>query len=720
MAHPYPQPPRPSPPSSAGRIPIAPRLLSLLLAALIAPPGLAQEAANEVDRNDPPLLGTTIVTAPRSPRTTLETPYAAEVISARRIADRSYRTTPQILRDVPGVMVQETAHGHGSPYIRGFTSLRTVFLIDGIRLNNSVFRPGPNQYWNSVDPLSLEQLEVIKGPSSVLFGSDAIGGTVGAITRSPHGYGDGLGLGERYLYRGSTAEHSLIGRVEASVTLDDRFGALLGVSGKTWGDLRAGDEVGTQANTGYDEGSADIKFERFLDSGPRLTFLHQRVRQYDVPRTHKTLQAESWEGTTVGSDRRRDFDQERDLTYLQLDGEEAESFFQSYHLSVSWHRQEEVRDRITESGQRELQGFEVGTLGMLAHFDTPTGIGRWTWGFDWYRDHVDSFRDGDPIQGPVADDATYDLLGVFVQDEIELGERLAVTLGARLQYAAADARKVHDPRSGDRISIDENWCATVASARFLWRIVEGSLHLFGGVSGGFRAPNLSDLSRFDSARSDEFEIPAPDLDPERTTTFEVGIEKQGEELAAQVAVFFTRVSDQIVRFPTGNTNDEGEFEITRDNVGDGHVGGIEMGAAWEFAPHWSVFGNATWLHGKVDTYPSSEQEEEREYLDRLMPPTAQLGFRWESTDARRWGEVTSIWADDADRLSTRDEHDTSRIPPGGTPGYLVFHLAGGWKIGEHAALRLALHNLTDEDYRIHGSGLNRPGRNLVFGLSYSR
>ena len=84
------------------------------------------------------------------------------------------------------------AYGQGSPYIRGFTGYLNVMMVDGIRLNNSVFRTGPNQYWATIDPLSLSRLEVVKGPGSVLYGTDAIGGAVNAITKSPTTYGEGV------------------------------------------------------------------------------------------------------------------------------------------------------------------------------------------------------------------------------------------------------------------------------------------------------------------------------------------------------------------------------------------------------------------------------------------------------------------------------------------------------------------------------------------------
>lgn len=663
--------------------------------------------------------GETLVTATRSSVSEFEAPAATDVVTAEELRERAYRTLPQALRDTPGVLVQETAHGQGSPYIRGFTGFRNGLLVDGIRLNNSVFRDGPNQYWNTVDPLSLDRLEVVRGPSSVLYGSDFIGGTVNAITKDPYTYGSGPQVGGRLYYRGSTAEHSHIGRAEMSATFDDSLGILLGISGKNLGSLEGGHDTGTQTHTGYEELDADLKVEKFLDANTRLVFGYQNVRQDNVPRTHKTVFAVPFEGTTIGSDLRRDLDQQRELVYAQLHGDNVDSFFDSYSLSLSWHSQEEERTRVRGAGTKQLQGFDVGTLGLFANLASDSSIGRLTYGFDFYHDDVDSFSSTNAIQGPVADDASYDLLGVFVQDEIAVTEKLSVTLGGRFNYAAADANSVLDPVSSTQVELEDDWNSFVGSVRFLYRLTERTVNLFGGVSQGFRAPNLSDLTRFDSARTNEFEIPAPGLEAEEFVTYELGVKTANQKLSSQVAVFYTDIDDQIVRFPTGNTNAGGEFEITKDNVGDGYVYGLEVGAAYDVNPQWTVFGNATYMEGKVETFPTSAPILSAEYIDRLMPFTTQLGVRWDSDDAKFWAEFMGVYAADADRLSTRDEGDTSRIPPGGTPSYLVFHLRGGWRLNESTTLDLGVENLTDEDYRIHGSGQNQAGLGLLFGLTVS-
>ncbi|MFT5287314.1 MAG: hemoglobin/transferrin/lactoferrin receptor protein [Planctomycetota bacterium] len=700
----------------ATNIPLAQNLVSLRAQAA----GETGESQNSTTNENGALnLGETIVTATITPHSELETPASIEVIDSKTLQQRSYRTLPQALRDIPGVMVQETSHGQGSPYIRGFTGFRNLLLIDGIRLNNSVFRDGPNQYWNTVDPLTLDRLDVVKGPSSVLYGSDAIGGTVNAITKDPYVFGSDRSYGGKLFYRWSSAEQSHVVRGELSAALDQTLGVLVGVTGKDFDDLKGGKDIGEQRGTGYTELDGDLKIEKYLDPDTRLVFGYQHVRLNDVPRTHRTIFAVSFEGTAVGSDLKRNLDQSRDLAYVQVHGENVDSFFDTYNLSLSYHEQSEFRDRIKSDSSRQTQGFDVGTLGLYMNFSSPNSHGRFTYGFDLYHDEVDSFSSSNAIQGPIADDSSYDLFGVFVQDEIEVNEKLDVTLGGRFNYAAADANSVLDPVSSTKFSIDDNWSSFVGSARFLYRLTQSTTNLFGGISQGFRAPNLSDLTRFDSARTDEFEIPSPGLDAEKSLTYELGIKTEQASFSSQLAFFYTSIQDQIVRFPTGNTNGSGDAEITKDNVGDGYVLGVELGAAYEVLAEWTLFGNATITRGKVETFPTSAPVIEEEYIDRLMPLTAQFGARWDNADGHTYAELVGIYADDADRLSTRDMSDGSRIPPGGTPGYVVLHARGGCRISENTTLNLGLENLTDEDYRVHGSGQNQPGLNLFASLSVS-
>jgi hemoglobin/transferrin/lactoferrin receptor protein len=112
------------------------------------------------------------------------------------------------------------------------------------------------------------------------------------------------------------------------------------------------------------------------------------------------------------------------------------------------------------------------------------------------------------IQGPVADNATYDLLGFYVQDEIDFHPRLKGTLGVRYTHAWADANEIEDPQTGRQIRFSDNWGSFVGNANLIATVHE-NLNLYAGASQGFRSPNLSDLTRLDNARSGEIETPSP-------------------------------------------------------------------------------------------------------------------------------------------------------------------------------------------------------------------
>jgi len=672
-----------------------------------------------------------VVTATRGEKTVFDTPYTVESLSADDIQLRlTARSLPDALKETPAVMVQKTAYGQGSPYIRGFTGFRTLMLIDGIRLNNSVFRDGPNQYWSTVDPLSVDRLEVVKGPGSVLYGSDAIGGTVNAITQGRREYGSGFLWDRSASYRYASAEDSHTGRAAVSGSVDRQFGFTGGVSVKEFGDLEAGSPTGDQSHTGYSELDGDFKAEYYLDPDSKLVLAWQRVDQDDIWRTHRTIYGKSWHGTTVGTDKKLAYDQNRDLGYLQYHAKRVESFVENVTASVSFQQQSEEMSRTLSDDTSQKQGFDVGTVGAWFQLESPTPIGRWTYGVEYYHDGVDSYgrkydEDGVlssiDIQGPVADNAAYDLLGVFAQDDIPLGDRFNLILGVRYTYAAADADKVRDPETTEQTSLSDSWDSVVGSGRLLCRVdEEDHWHVFAGASQGFRAPNLSDLTRFDIARSGELETAAPNLKPEQYISSEVGVKTLHKNWSAEVSYFYTDIDDMIVRQPTGETIKVGKkkyTEVTKSNSGEGYLHGVELSASYRLHPQWTASGWFTWMEGEAEQYPTNTVVKVSEPISRLMPATGNLCLHWEHPKGKFWAEAVTTLAAKQDQLSSEDKRDTQRIPPGGTPGYVVLTVRGGWRITPNVSLTVAAENLTDKDYRIHGSGVNEPGRNIVATLS---
>ena len=679
------------------------------------------------ERSSSPTLKEVKIRAARRERSLLEIPFAVSLLSRDLLLDeRMVRTLPEALEEEPGVMVQKTSRGQGSPYIRGFTGYRTLLMVDGIRFNNSVFRSGPNQYFGTLDPLSLGRIELLRGPASVLYGSDAVGGAVLAFTPDLPDLGKGDHFRGRTILRWASAERTRLGRQEGlGSLLDGRLRFLLGADLKYFGDLQGGRSTGKWPHTGYTEWDGDAKLEYHLDRKSKLVFLHQRVRQDDVWRTHKTIFGKSWKGTTVGNELKRSLDQERELTYLQYRARSLGPALSSFTASLSLHTQKEERSRDRlRSGQprHDKQGFRADTWGAWFQGVTPSEAGEWTWGAEFYRDGVQSFKRewrngvfrGASIQGPVADDADYESLALYVRDELDLGKDFSLAVGGRYTWNRVKAHAVQDPVTGDRISVGDRFGAFVGSLRGTWSPGGGEA-VYAGLSQAFRAPNLSDLTRFDTARSNEVETPSPGLDPEKYLTFEIGGRVEEGGFRGEAAYFYTWIRDMIIRRPTGRIIG-GDQEVTKENAGDGYVHGIEGRLSWEFLEGLSFFTTGTWIYGAVDTYPTSLPEKKREPLSRLMPPSGNFGLRWEAPERKVWAEALVFWAAKADKLSTRDKGDTQRIPPGGTPGYVVLSFRGGWEFRRDQVLSLAVENVTDKDYRIHGSGQNEPGINLVVGL----
>jgi hemoglobin/transferrin/lactoferrin receptor protein len=670
-----------------------------------------------------------VVTASRTQQRILELPYAIHVIAGSDLQRETIsRTVPEALRDIPGVMVQKTSHGQGSPYLRGFTGYRTLFLVDGIRLNNSVFRDGPNQYWNTLDALAVARMEMVEGPGSVLYGSDAIGGTVNAIDEISCSGGAGDAWRGKLYYRYASAERANMSRVETSGSLGDRVRGKVGLSLKDFGDVIGGRDVGSQPKTGYGQYDGDLMVEVTVGPGHWITFAHQLTDLDDAWRTHKTIYGTGWEGTSIGDEKKRTLDQKRALTYLQYHASDLGRLADKAVVSLSYHRQEEDQYRVKANGRGDRQGFNVGTVGAWLQMENE-GFGcHCVYGLEYYRDNVDSYltsfdADGNTvsveIQGPVADDATYDIMGVFLEGKVPVTGRLDATLGIRYSYAAVDAQQVKDPVTGSRISVEDSWDAFVGNGRLALPIgSERRWRVFAGVSQGFRAPNLSDLTRFDTARSNEIETPAPDLAPEHFIAYEAGLKGSSSNSTIMVAYFYTVMHDLIIRTPTGRVIGD-DIEVTKRNASSGYVQGLEVEASLVVAPGVEASGGLAWLDGVGDTYPTSEADLVREPIDRLAPTTGVMSILCGDPGAgAAWLGASCRIAAAQQRLSTRDKADTQRIPPGGTPGYTVFGIRGGFRVGRHMILSLALDNITNEDYRIHGSGVNEPGRNFVSALEF--
>jgi hemoglobin/transferrin/lactoferrin receptor protein len=673
-------------------------------------------------------------------RPPFELPNPVFVIGAERIRSGPLpRSLPEALAASPSVHAQETARGQGSPFIRGLTSRRNILLIDGIRINNSVFRAGPNQYTATVDPFSLGRVEVISGARSILYGSDALGGVIKLESHEAGTPGDSLlqdgapGDSDSWVRgqmfgRFSTADQSstlrLGGRGQEGL-----ISYIGGVTFQDFGELQGGPHVGSMPETDFSQKAADLKLTATLSERDEISILLQRFEQRNAPRTHSTIFSKSYRGTTAGSDLRRDFDQSRQLIALQAVTRDR-GFIDQARLSLSWHRQYENQSRLRSGDRRRRQGFTVETLGLFGELSTtlPATDLVLRAGFDAYHDFVDTFRtdvaaDGSVTRRPrgaFADDAQSDLFGLYIQAELPLGERFILQAGLRYEYAHLNADDL-DPDPTDQVTfrkLDRSYDGVVGSFSASVLVTE-SLKLIASASQGFRAPNLDDTTSFDDVRSSSLDTPAPDLDPEATLGLDFGFKFDDPAIGYLQAFYFvTLLEDFISRVPSGRVVG-GLTEFQRDNVSDGIIEGVELNGELKIPVDLdlALYGDFAWTYGEIDTLVGGATR--KEPLSRVNPTRARVGLRWRSEDQRFSAEADALFVRHQDRLAPNDKGDSQRIPRSGTPGYTILSVRGSAELRRGLRLSLALENLLDRDYRVHGSGQNGPGRSAIFGLEAS-
>lgn len=676
-------------------------------------------AENEVNKKQKPQKSTDIpevvITATRSATPLSQVPAAIKTLDKKQMEERLTRTFPEALRETAGVAIQKTSNGQGSPYIRGFTGFRNLMMVDGIRFNNSTFRDGPNQYWNTIDQYGLDKVEVLPSQGSVQYGSDAIGGTVNAFTKGS-GYlseaEGGFFSHGRADYRYSTAEHSNVEHLETSIGEGQKWGLHAGVTLSQFGNVTDGSGR-RQPRTGYDQWAFDVRLDVALDDQWTFTAVHQQVRQNDVWRTHSTTSGVSFEGTAVGTDRVRLFDQERSLSYVRLAGKDLNSLIDDASLTISLQTAGENQYRVTGGGTRSYNKVDLSTLGADLQFTSDSPIGTLVYGVDFYEDFVQSHATDNPYQGAVADNSTYSLLGVHIQDTIEIGDRLHIFVGERFTHATARLGSFQNPITLAQQSYQNSWNNFSGSLRFVVDLDEQDRYsLYGGVSQAFRAPNLSDLSRFDIALAGRKETPATDLSPEKYLTYEIGLKAHTETLSATFGYFYTKLDNLIIRRSTAVP-----LQDTKANGGDGYMQGIEFSTRWQIDRHWSVFGHVAWVEGEADQFIGTTTQKRREPLGKISPLVGYAGVRWQTTDSRFWSEFVCLTYGEAGRMNTSDQLDTQRIPPNGTSSFCVLTLRGGYSVTQNLILTASLDNLLDQTYRYHGSGSNEPGFGANLGVT---
>ena len=642
-----------------------------------------------------------VVTATKKELVSFETPDAVSVLTETELKNNSPHSTAEALTGVTGVWMQKTNHGGGSPIVRGLTGNQTLLLIDGIRLNNATFRYGPNQYFNTLDVFSVERLEVIRGKGSVLFGSDAIGGVINTITRSPEYFSGRPRLGGRgkLKYMNKEMEQSAAGEL----SFQSKNLAILGdVNYKNFGDIFAGGDLGFERPSGYRETGVNLKAKMRLGSKWQITPAFQYLIQNDVHRYDQVAQR--------GYQQYSYDPQVHRLIYAKTEHFGRNQIFRKMSFTVSNQFSDETRKIQKENSPLFQQEIDVVKTSGISYDINSEFNENWeaVTGAELYTDRVESGKSetntvtGESVEkrGLYPIDSEMKNFALYSQHTYRI-RNYHFTLGGRF-----NTFNIHsvDDEFGE-VSLKP---ASLVGNLGLQYFTTPNQQLILSAYSAFRAPNINDISTFGHFDYG-IEIPSTDLSPEKSVSLEAGYKKSAEILSFSVFAYNTRLNDQIERVEStynGSEYIDGEKVYKKENISKSNISGIEFESGIKIIPHFSFINNITWTYGT--------NLENDGPMRRIPPLNGKMALQY--SKSKIFVETEYMFAAKQDRLSQGDIDD-HRIPEGGTPGWNILNIKSvyTWKM---ISLNAGIQNVFNQAYRIHGSGIDGYGRSFWLTLQF--
>jgi hemoglobin/transferrin/lactoferrin receptor protein len=755
---------------------LVPQLISTTPLSAAAPALAIQETPQEKPDSaradtiplQPILLDPINVTATREEKGIFEVAAPVSVVDTVAIKEQRPNNTADIIRDLPGIDINGIGANQQRPTIRGQRGQRILLLEDGLRLNNARRSADFGEIPAIVDVSKVERVEVVRGPASVLYGSDALGGVVNMLANEAPPYVGGdvyrgnLNLSWRDQGEQIWPSGEIFGRsghfgygLSASYRNTTDYRAPSG----TFGDVSFDDDVDV-LNSGVEDQSYGLYLDYAFDEKQKIMVKGDFYRAKDAGFGYLSLQdLPPLEGDTPSNIILQYPDQKVDRYSLAYRGVELNTpIFDQVNISASYMDNERTFSqdiqvlnpfgpstgiRIENQNYTDLEGFGIRGEASKLLFDRHL----LTYGADYY--HDDSFNQdfsrstfafGPPEVVPpmVSEDSTnnvpnsvYERGGVFAQVDLQLGDRVGLIVGGRYQTDKATPKLTQNyeyplPASSKNDQF-------VGAANLLVEVLP-SLHAVGNVGTGFRSPNIIEL--FFNGETPEgggFQIANPDLVPETSVNFDLGLKYRRSNVAFEGFYFQSDIDEWIGRAFVGDTliNGRPVPVYQQVNVAKTRVKGVELLASWQPVAGFTIGATYTWIDGD-DLTPTEGNEDidgpnpfAQSYSNRV---TAELGYRrpdgsfWGTFQVRHNGEQRN---GEVVPLGTQIDNDcgTEANPNCTIPSFTVMHLRGGVRLFNYGMtshnLMIGVENLTNELYaEFSNATFFRPNPKRTFVISW--
>lgn len=677
-------------------------------------------------------------------------------ITPAEIAFKNPQTAADMLAQSGGVYVQKSQLGGGSPMIRGFSTNRLLITVDGVRMNTAIFRSGNLQNVINVDPFALERTEVILGPGSVVYGSDAIGGVMNFYTKKPQ-----FSIENDRFFSGNAVARYSTANEEKTGHIDFNFGTkkwafFSSASYSDYDDLRMGshgpkdylrpdyverindedvivqnNNPNTQVPTGFDQ----------LNLMQKARFMPNETWEYNLGVIYSTTSDYSRYDRLT----RRRGDQLRSAEWyygpqnwffsnFQIDKKGYGPFYDKAKLTFAYQNFEESRhdrnfgDDILFETEEQVDAYSA-----ALDFNKKLGDHQLFYGLEYVFNNVGSFgrqtnildNSSVPDASRYPDGSSWQSASAYASGQFRLAENVNLQSGLRYDQVLVNATfddsfydfpfSKADINTGNLTgSLGLNWQAS----RILgWRF---------NFSTAFRAPNIDDVGKIFDSEPGSVVVPNPGLKAEYAYNYEIGVNLNFENIVKiDFAGFYTKLDNALVRrdFNLGGEtviDYQGEPSKVQaiQNAAEAEVVGLEAGVD-------ILFSKKLNLSSQINIIDGNEEEEDGS--------TAPLRHA-----APLFGNTHLVWQNEKFKFDAFAEYNgqlsANELAPSQVgnaylyaldasgdpyaPRWYTLNFAVQYKLNDSWQLTTALENITDQRYRPYSSGISAPGHNFIVALRY--
>ena len=682
-----------------------------------------------------------------------EIPNKIVSINAKEIEFYNPQTAADMLGSSNEVFIQKSQLGGGSPMIRGFAANSILIVVDGVRMNNAIFRSGNLQNVIAIDPNIIQSSEVIFGPGSIIYGSDALGGVMDFHTQKIRLSGEKASLfSANALARYSTANNEMTGHFDFGFA-QKNWGSLTSVSFSKFDDLRMGsvgnddyrrleyadfingqdtiiqnDNPDIQKFSGYSQLNILQKFQFKLSKNVMMDYAFHFSTTSDIPRYDRLLQysdskpkyAEWYYGP-----------QKWMMHHLNLDISDSNLFYNNARLTLAWQKTEESRNdrKFGESSLRSrTENVDIYTL----NFDLDKHLSRKNtlfYGIEGFTNHVNSTGKAIDIYTQATEKVAtrypdggsdYSGLGIYAHFKSKLSTKITLQTGVRYSYISLDSKFSDTTFYNFPYDVIQLQTGSLTGSIGMVYKPEISWQINANLSSGFRAPNVDDIAKIFDSEPGNVVVPNDQLKPEYAYNGDLGVIKNFNDKASlDVTVFYTLLKDVMVR---SDFTIDGQDSIIYDgemskvqalvNTGSGWIYGGSFTFLTDISERFGFRTNLTYMKGEDDKH------EPLRHVSQLFGST---GFSYTANKVR-----LEIYANYNGEISNENLTSSERDKPymyakdsnGNpySPSWVTLNLKGFYQIHSKIQVNFGIENILDQRYRPYSSGIVSPGRNFIIAL----